>query len=53
MSKLGVLPSETLVVEDGDYGVMAATNAGIEVIRVVDPSQVSIDLFLSKLPELR
>ena len=53
MSKLGVSPSETLVVEDGDYGIMAAESAGIEVIKVKDPSAVSIDLFLTKLPDLR
>jgi beta-phosphoglucomutase-like phosphatase (HAD superfamily) len=53
MSKLGVSPSETLVVEDGEYGIMAAESAGIEVIKVKDPSAVSIDLFLTKLPDLR
>ena len=53
MSKLGVSPSETLVVEDGEYGIMAAESAGIEVIKVKDPSAVSIDLFLAKLPDLR
>ena len=53
MSKLGVSPLETLVVEDGEYGIMAAESAGIEVIKVKDPSAVSIDLFLAKLPDLR
>lgn len=53
MTKLGVLPSETLVVEDGDYGIMAANEAGAEVIKVIDPSDVSIELLLSRLPELR
>lgn len=53
MAKLGVLPSETLVVEDGEYGIMAANDAGARVVRVTDPSEVSIDLLLSELPELR
>lgn len=53
MAKLGVLSSETLVVEDGEYGIMAANDAGAKVVRVTDPSEVSIDLLLSELPELR
>ena len=53
MKQLGVMPSQTLVVEDGTYGVQAAVAAGIEVIRVNNPQEVSLELLISKLPELR
>ena len=53
MEKLGISPAETLVVEDGEYGVLAATSAGAKVLRVKDPTEVSIELFLAHIPELR
>ena len=43
--KLGLDASEVVVIEDGDYGVLAAQAAGIQrIIRVNEPSEVSIDL---------
>ena len=43
--KLGLDASEVVVIEDGDYGVIAAQAAGIQrIIRVNEPSEVSIDL---------
>ena len=43
--KLGLDSSEVVVIEDGDYGVLAAKEAGIQnIIRVNEPSEVSIDL---------
>jgi HAD superfamily hydrolase (TIGR01549 family) len=53
MDKLGVLPGETIVVEDGEYGILAATAAGTTVIRVNDPFEVSLDLLLPVIRELR
>jgi beta-phosphoglucomutase len=50
--KLRILPSETLVVEDGDYGVNAAEAAGCHVVRVNSPSDVSLELLAKYIPEL-
>jgi beta-phosphoglucomutase len=50
--KLGVNPSEALVIEDGDYGAEAATKAGCQIIRVNSPSDVSLELLLNKMPYL-
>jgi len=53
MSKLGVASTESLVVEDGEHGIMAAMAAGIQVLRVEGPTDVSIELLLPKIPQLR
>ena len=42
--QLGVMPSETLVVEDHDVGVTAARAAGCRVVRVEGPEDVTISL---------
>ena len=53
MQTLNSQPSETLVVEDGEYGILAAETAGAEVIRVTDPFEVNLELFLTRIPDLR
>jgi beta-phosphoglucomutase len=53
MQKLGVLPSETIVIEDGEYGILAAEAAGATVIKVNDPFEVSLELLLPVIKELR
>lgn len=50
---LGVLPSETIVIEDGEYGILAAEAAGTTVIKVNDPFEVSLELLLPVIKELR
>ena len=50
--RLRVEPSEVLVVEDGEYGAMAAMAAGCEVIRVDSPSDVSLELLMEHIPNL-
>ena len=50
--KLGVVPEETLVIEDGDYGIKAATNAGCRVLRIDNPQDLNIELFIKHLPGL-
>ena len=40
-SLVGVSPSECLAVEDGEYGVRAATEAGCRVLRVAGPQEVT------------
>lgn len=49
---LGIEPSQALVIEDGDYGAQAAIAAGCRVIRVNSPSDVSLELLLTHMPEL-
>ncbi len=44
MKRLESFPEETVVIEDGDHGVTAAESAGAQVIRVQDPSDVSLEL---------
>jgi HAD superfamily hydrolase (TIGR01509 family) len=53
MKKLGVEPDKTLVVEDGEYGIQAATKAGTAVVRVENPFDVCIELLMQYIPELR
>jgi beta-phosphoglucomutase-like phosphatase (HAD superfamily) len=51
-TNIGIEPSRVLVIEDGDYGAKAATDAGCTVIRVSGPHEVKIGLLLPLLPEL-
>jgi beta-phosphoglucomutase len=53
MSQLGVASSESLVIEDGEHGVLAAIAAGAQVLRVKGPIDVSIELLLPMIPKLR
>jgi HAD superfamily hydrolase (TIGR01509 family) len=53
MQKLEVLPSETIVIEDGEYGILAAEAAGAKVIKVNDPFDVSLELLLPSIKELK
>jgi len=45
MKKLGSIPENTVVVEDGMHGIQAAKAAGARVVEVKDPSQVSLEIF--------
>ncbi len=44
MKKLESLPSDTVVIEDGDHGVAAAISAGARVVKVSNPGEVSLEL---------
>ena len=41
MSKMGVLPEETLIVEDSPFGLLAASRSKANVMRVGSPKEVS------------
>jgi HAD superfamily hydrolase (TIGR01509 family) len=41
MSMLGVLPEETMIVEDSPFGLLAASRSKATVMRVVSPKEVS------------
>ena len=43
MSKIGVLPEETVIIEDSPPGLLAAKRSSANVIRVKDPSEVNIE----------
>jgi HAD superfamily hydrolase (TIGR01509 family) len=47
MSELGVLPEETLIIEDSPHGLLAAARSGANILRVIDPK----DLSLSKIED--
>ena len=49
MSKLGVLPEETIIIEDSPPGLLAATRSGANVIRVKDPSEVTINNIIPQI----
>jgi HAD superfamily hydrolase (TIGR01509 family) len=44
MSKLGITPSETVVIEDGVHGIVAAKAAGANVVEVLSPDEVSLEI---------
>jgi beta-phosphoglucomutase len=52
MRTLGVEPKNCVVVEDGDYGVLAAKNAGARVVRVENPEDVDLELLLPLITEM-
>ena len=41
MSKIGVLPEETLIIEDSPYGLLAANRAKAHVLRIKNPEEVT------------
>jgi beta-phosphoglucomutase len=49
---LGLLPSEILVIEDGEYGIQAARDAGCHILEVNGPDDVSIELLMQYIPEI-
>ena len=49
MSKIGVLPEETIIIEDSPPGLLAAKRSGANVIRVKDPSQVNIENIMPQI----
>lgn len=49
MAKMGVLPEETIIIEDSPPGLLAATRSGANVIRVKDPSEVTIDNIIPQI----
>ena len=52
MSQLGVRPEETLVVEDNENGIQAATASGAHVMVVSDPTAVRLDAIQARIRTL-
>ena len=51
-SNLKIAPSETIVIEDGEYGIKAAQQAGCDVIKVENPKDVNLDFLSTYITEL-
>jgi beta-phosphoglucomutase-like phosphatase (HAD superfamily)/dTDP-glucose pyrophosphorylase len=52
ISKISVLPEETLIIEDSPFGLLAASRTNAHVLRVADPSEVTIRNLLKKIAEI-
>lgn len=53
MSTLGVLPEETLIVEDSPHGLLAAHRSKSNILRVNSQKEVTVDNISKKLLELK
>ncbi len=51
MSMMGVLPEETLIVEDSPPGLLAATRSRARILRVNNPKDLTLDKLSVKLEE--
>jgi HAD superfamily hydrolase (TIGR01509 family) len=51
MSMMGVLPEETLIVEDSPHGLLAASRSRANVLRVDNPKDLVISKIIRKLDE--
>lgn len=52
MSKLNVLPEETLIIEDSPYGLLAAARSKAHTLRVKSPNDVRYDNINKKINEV-
>jgi len=52
ISMIGVLPEETLIVEDSPYGLLAAARANAHIFRVKNPNEVNFKNIKKKLKEI-
>ncbi len=53
MSMMGVLPDETLIVEDSPHGLLAASRSRANVLRVNNPHDLEISKIIRKLEETK
>lgn len=51
MSMIGVLPEETLIVEDSPHGLLAASRSRASVLRVDDPNDLTLEKITKKINE--
>ena len=52
ISKMGCLPSETLIIEDSPYGLLAASRSNAHVLRVKNPTEVTYTNIFKKLTQI-
>jgi HAD superfamily hydrolase (TIGR01509 family) len=53
MSMMGVLPEETLIVEDSPHGLLAASRSRANVLRVNNPYDLELSKIIRKLEETK
>ena len=53
ISSIGVLPEETLIVEDSPYGLLAASRSKSHVLRVINPNEVNYLNINNKITEIK
>jgi len=53
MSMMGVLPEETLIIEDSPHGLLAASRSRANVLRVNNPTDLDISKIISKLEQTK
>jgi len=51
MSMMGVLPEETLIVEDSPHGLLAASRSRASILRVDDPHDLTLEKIIKKINE--
>jgi beta-phosphoglucomutase-like phosphatase (HAD superfamily)/dTDP-glucose pyrophosphorylase len=52
ISMMSCLPEETLIVEDSPYGLLAASRAKANILRVTHPNEVTYDSLRKKINEI-
>lgn len=52
IDRLGIKPDECLIVEDNQNGVKAALASGAHLLKVEDPSEVTINNILSRIKDI-
>ncbi len=53
ISMMSCLPEETLIVEDSPYGLLAASRSKSHILRVKNPSEVTIENIKNKLNQIQ
>ncbi len=53
ISEIGVLPEETLIVEDSPYGLLAASRSNSHILRVNTPKDVTFENVNKKINEIK
>jgi beta-phosphoglucomutase len=52
MSKMGILPIETLVIEDNEKGIKSATDSGAHVLSVLNSIEVNYENIIRRIREI-
>jgi len=53
ISNIGVLPEETLIIEDSPHGLLAASRSKSYVLRVLSPKNVTYETIINKIIEIK
>jgi len=53
ISNIGVLPEESLIIEDSPHGLLAASRSKSHVLRVLSPKEVNYENIINKINEIK